>query len=92
MLLLLEGQKLHIPAPKSHFAKDIFFDKDTPIFATVDEPIQYEGRSKNVEVEQEMMDNRWKIFTFSKQISKAERIEQEICTVCFAKMVLHGVE
>ena len=33
-LLLLEGQLVHLPAPKSHYAKDIVFDKDTPIFAT----------------------------------------------------------
>jgi hypothetical protein len=34
MLLLLEGQTLHLPAPKTHFSKDIVFERDTPIFAT----------------------------------------------------------
>jgi hypothetical protein len=33
-MLLLEGQTLHLLAPKTHFAKDIVFDRDTPIFAT----------------------------------------------------------
>ena len=36
-LLLLEGQPKHLPAPKSHFAKDIFLEKDVPIFATSSE-------------------------------------------------------
>ena len=31
LLLLLEGQTVHLPAPKSHFAEDIKFVKDTPI-------------------------------------------------------------
>ena len=38
-LLMLEGQLVHLPAPKSHYAKDIVFEKDTPIFATGKNPI-----------------------------------------------------
>ena len=34
LLLMLEGQPVHLPAPKSHFSQDIVFDKDTPIFDT----------------------------------------------------------
>jgi len=34
MLLLLEGQPVHFSAPKAHYAQDIMFDKDTPIFWT----------------------------------------------------------
>ena len=33
-LLMLEGQMVHLPAPKTQYAKDIVFDKDTPIFCT----------------------------------------------------------
>ena len=33
-LLLLEDHVVHLPTPKSHFAKDIKFDTDTPIFCT----------------------------------------------------------
>jgi hypothetical protein len=33
LLLLLEGQKVNLPAPKSHFAKDVTFEGDTPIFS-----------------------------------------------------------
>ncbi|KAK2559142.1 hypothetical protein P5673_018267 [Acropora cervicornis] len=38
-LLMLEGQMVHLPAPKTHFAKDIVCDKDTPIFCTSKQPI-----------------------------------------------------
>ena len=34
LLLHLEGHIVHLPAPKSHYSKDIVFDKDTPIFCT----------------------------------------------------------
>ena len=34
MLLLLEGQTVHLPTPKSQFAKYLVFDTDTPIFCT----------------------------------------------------------
>ena len=35
LLLMLEGQLVHLPTPKSHFAKDTVFDSDTPILATL---------------------------------------------------------
>lgn len=30
-LLMLEGQVMHLPAPKTYYAKDIVFEKDTPV-------------------------------------------------------------
>ena len=33
-LLMLEGQTVDVPAPKTHLAKDLVFDNDTPIFST----------------------------------------------------------
>ena len=30
----MEADPLHMAAPKAHFLKDIFMDKDTPVFAT----------------------------------------------------------
>ena len=32
LLLMLEGHVVHLPAPKTHFAKDISLTSDTPIF------------------------------------------------------------
>jgi len=93
MLLLLEGQTVHFPAPKSHFSKDICLEKDTPIFATSEEPIKYFGKY-NVEDEREteMMNVRWRIFTFTKQIPVEKQTEIPCCAKCFSKLVLHGRE
>ena len=41
LLLMLEGQVVHLPAPKSHFAHDAVFNKDTPIFCTTKHPLVY---------------------------------------------------
>lgn len=40
-LLLLEGEPVHLPAPKFHFSKDIVLQKDTPIVCTSSEQIVY---------------------------------------------------
>ena len=40
-LLLLEGQKVHLAAPKTHFAQDIPLEHDVPIFCTTKEPFTY---------------------------------------------------
>eukprot|EP00794_Sanderia_malayensis_P002797 gene2797-biopygen2305 len=37
-------QTLHLAAPKTTYAKDILFDKDTPIFATGKEAIKFKGK------------------------------------------------
>ena len=65
MLLLLEGPSSHLPAPKTHFAKDIVFDRDTPIFATSKGPIVFVGKGGCFdEKETEIMSARWKLFSF----------------------------
>ena len=33
-LLLLEGDRVNLPAPKNHFSTDVCISEDTPIFAT----------------------------------------------------------
>ena len=33
LLKLLEGDAVHIAAPKTHFSKDIVMDKDIPVLA-----------------------------------------------------------
>ena len=56
LLLLLEGQPIHFPAPKSIYARDIYLEKDTPIFATSKSPITYVGKYNTLdERENEMM-------------------------------------
>ena len=68
LLLLLEGQTVHLPGPKSHFAEDIEFVKDTPIFCTMKEELVYVHAGVLDERKTEMMRVRWKIFDFHAQI------------------------
>lgn len=89
-LNLLEGQNVHLAAPKSHFAEDIYLCKDTPIFATSISPVQFSGKSPNIQGENKMMDVRWKIFQFSHQIPDSEKKNMTPCPKCFSKLVLLG--
>ena len=88
LLLLLEGQLVHLPAPKSHYAKDIVFNSDTPIFATSKNPIMLIKNGAIDERESEMMAVRWKQFTFHWQIPEAKQKEIPSCPKCFACLVL----
>ena len=70
LLLMLEGQPVHLPAPKSHFCEDIVFDKDTPIFGTSKHELVFVRGGVVDERETEMMQLRWRIFHLSRQISQ----------------------
>lgn len=87
-LLLLEGQPLHFPAPKSHYCKDIFFDKDTPIFATSSKRISLVKGGMLLEKETEMMSVRWHVFEFTHQIPPQHQRDIPPCGTCFAKLLL----
>ena len=41
LLILLEGQAVHLPSPKNHYSNDIYIDKDTPIVANRKGEITY---------------------------------------------------
>ena len=86
--LLLEGQLVHLPAPKSHYAKDIVYDKDTPIFATGKHPIMYVKSRAIDERENEMMSVRWKVFHFNSHISQEKQKEIPPCCKCLARLIL----
>jgi energy-coupling factor transporter ATP-binding protein EcfA2 len=91
MLLLLEGQTLHLLAPKTHFAKDIVFDRDTPIFATSKGQIVFVGKGGCFdEKETEMMSARWKLFSFFYQIPESSQKESPSCKRCFSELVMLG--
>ena len=87
-LLLLEGQPLHFPAPKSHYAKDIFLERDTPIFATSSERISLVKGGMLLDKETEMMSVRWHVFDFTHQIPSTDQTEVVCCGTCFAKLLL----
>jgi hypothetical protein len=85
LLLLLEGEPVHFPAPKTHFAEDILLDVDTPVFATGKNRLSYVLRGAIVD-EREIMTVRWNIFTLHKQIPLERQTEIEPCPRCFASL------
>ena len=92
LLLLLEGQKVHLPAPKNHYAKDVELKRDIPVLATSGERIVYYNRFNVVDQrETAMMDSRWKYIEFTYQFPVEEQIEIDPCPKCFAELVLHGI-
>lgn len=88
MLLLLEGQTVHLPAPKSHFSKDITFNTDTPIFCTGKQEIILVKGGNIDERESEMMRVRWHVFRFNYQIPESEQRDIAPCKHCFAELIL----
>ena len=92
LLLMLEGQLVHLPAPKSHYAKDIVFDKDTPIFSTSKHQFVYVKGGIVDQTETEMMAVRWQMFNFNKPIPKEEQKEIEPCAACFARLILQDYD
>ena len=65
---LLEGDAIHFSAPKTSYAEDIFFDRDTPIFATSSDHIQ---KGVNAGRENRMTRNRWTHFEFTLKFQRA---------------------
>ena len=55
LLLLLEGQEVHLPAPKTHYKQDISFKGDTPIFYNAKEELSFVRAGVLDEREMEMM-------------------------------------
>ena len=91
LLLLLEGQTVHLPSPKNHYASDIAIENDTPIVATSKERITFQGRFNSTDLgENEMMDARWKVFQFYHQIPQVKQCDVPACLKCFATLTLTG--
>ena len=87
-LLMLEGQLVHLPEPKTHYAKDIVFQNDTPIFSTGKHSIIYIKNGVIDERETEMMSVRWRVFNFSYQIPAEQQIDIPPCPKCFSSLIL----
>lgn len=91
LLLLLEGQTVHLPSPKNHYSKDITISSDVPVFATAKSCIEYRDRFNATDpLENDMMSVRWKVFQFFHQIPKDKQKDITSCPKCFAKLVLLG--
>ena len=89
-LLLLEGQLVRFPAPKTHYAHDIVFEQDSPIFCTANEHFSFVRGGAVDRVETEMMRVRWRSFNFFSQIGKDEQVIILSCPRCFADFILHN--
>ena len=63
LLLMLEGQPVHLPAPKSHFSTYLEFN-DTPIFCTTKHALIYVKAGVVDQMETEMMAVRKTHFSF----------------------------
>ena len=60
LLLLLEGQTVHLPRPKNQFSTDLCIDRNStiPFFATSKSDIEYVGKfNLSDERESDMMDD-----------------------------------
>ena len=88
LLLLLEGECVHLPAPKTHFRQDIQLDKDTPVFCTSSKPIQLIRGGITDERENEMMRVRWRHFTLHSQIPLDQQTQLRPCARCFSTFLL----
>ena len=91
MLLLLEGDIVHLPAPKNFSKRDIELSNDTPIFATSDAPIVYIKGGSVCHANTEMMNVRWRFVHFLRQIPLAEQLQLIPCGHCFSKLILDNI-
>ncbi len=91
LLLLLEGDRVNLPAPKNHFATDVCVDSDIHVFATSKAVIKYRG-SYHAEdkLEDDIMASRWRVFQFTHSIPEKEQKQITLCPHCFTKLVLMG--
>ena len=87
LLLPLEGHEVHLPAPKTHYRCDFSFKGDTPIFCTAKEELSFVLAGKPDERETEMISFRWRVLSFSSQISEAEQLQVPHCPRSFGELV-----
>ena len=91
-LNLLEGQTVHLAAPKTHYARDICITQDIPIFATSISMVKYSGKSDNCQGENAMMEARWKAFELRVPIPRGKQIDLDGCARCFAELCFIGAD
>ena len=87
---MLEGNKIHVPTPKTHFAQGIVLEKDTPIFCTAPSKTHIISNGMVNEIKCEMMDVRWKTFQFFHHIKQRDVIDVPACSKCFVDLVMNN--
>ena len=91
-LMLLEGQKVHLPAPKTHYKQDIVFEGDTPIFCTSKDELSFVRAGVLDTVEMRMMQVRWRVFTLYHQIPEEQQHNVPSCARCFSELIFSQAE
>ena len=86
-MLLLEGQEVHLPAPKTHYKQDISFKGDTPIFCTAKDELSYVRGGVLDQRETEMMRVRWVVYSLYSQIPEEEQVSVPACSRCFSELI-----
>ena len=89
-LQALEGDTVHLPAPKNISNRDVELKKDTPFFATSDAPLVLIKAGGIDNTNTQMMNVRWRFFHFWRQIPVEEQQELLPCGHCFAKFILEN--
>ena len=79
---------VHLPAPKTHYARDIVFEKDTPMFSTGKQPIIYIKNGVIDQRETDMMANL-EIIHFNVRIEESKQKEILKCPKCSASLILN---
>lgn len=88
LLQLLEGDTVHLPAPKNFSKQDIEFTKDTPFFATADAPLVLVKGGFVDHANTQMMEVRWRCFNFWRQIPQEKQQIVPPCPRCFARLII----
>lgn len=88
LLLMLEGDVVHLPAPKTHYSTDICLQKDTPVFATGKGPLIYVKNGVIDHQETDMMSSRWRILKLHHQVPREAQREVPPCQKCFSNLVM----
>ena len=86
-LMLLEGQSVHLPAPKTHYRQDILFQGDTPIFCTSKDELSYVRGGVVDDRETQMMKVRWRVFNLFHQIPEEQQKSVPPCGKCFSRLI-----
>lgn len=92
LLQALEGDVVHLPAPKNFYKRDLELSADTPFFATSDAPLVLIRGGCIDGANTDMMNVRWKFFHFFKQIPQASQVRMNPCSHCFAKFIIENRE
>ena len=86
--LLLEGRPVYFSAPKTHYAQDIAFEKDTPIFCTSKSEIVLIKGGVVDDIETQMVSVRWQVYSPYAQVPEPEQVILSPCGKCFARLIL----